>query len=310
MTTKTTNGLRELLTGMRAAYSRGENAMEFARRISGDLSNSVMATLLAYDLQAGSYVAKVRGDPQSNQQWCQQLAIELAPYIDAGCSMLEVGCGEATTLAGVIHALPRKPRECFGFDISWSRCAEALGWLKSNDCSARLFVADLFSIPLADESVDVVYTSHSIEPNGGREERALAELLRVARRTVVLIEPLYELGTPEAQQRMRHHGYVRGLRNAASSLGGDVRTCRLLDYSSNPLNPSGVIVIQKARSTATRGAEFQCPLTATPLSDKGEAYYSEATGLAYPVLGGIPLLRPEHMVVASKLRLSKQATAH
>jgi uncharacterized protein YbaR (Trm112 family) len=135
-------------------------------------------------------------------------------------------------------------------------------------------------------------------------------LLRVARRTVVLIEPLYELGTPEAQQRMRHHGYVRGLRNAASSLGGDVRTCRLLDYSSNPLNPSGVIVIQKARSTATRGAEFQCPLTATPLSDKGEAYYSEATGLAYPVLGGIPLLRPEHMVVASKLRLSKQATAH
>jgi ubiquinone/menaquinone biosynthesis C-methylase UbiE len=34
---------------------------------------------------------------------------------------------------------------------------------------ADLVVADLFHIPFADNSVDVVYTSHSLEPNGGRE---------------------------------------------------------------------------------------------------------------------------------------------
>ena len=311
MTTKTTDGLRELLTGMREAYARGDNAMAFARQTSGEAVNSLMATLVAYDLQAGSYVAKVKSDPQSNQRWCGQLAVELAPYVEEGSSLLEVGCGEATTLAGVLNALPRKPGECLGFDISWSRCAEGLGWLKSNACAARLFVADLFAIPLADESIDVVYTSHSIEPNGGREEAALAELLRVARRAVVLIEPLYELATPEAQERMRHHGYVRGLQSTAASLGGNVRTCRLLEYASNPLNPSGVVVIEKNRSFPARGAglQFQCPLTATPLLDKGEAYYSEATGLAYPVLGGIPLLRPEHMVVASTLKLLKPAAA-
>ncbi len=45
----------------------------------------------------------------------------------------------------------------------------------------------------------------------------------------------------------------------------------------------------------------------TPLLDEGHVYYSEATGLAYPVLGGIPLLRPEHMVVASKLKAFRPA---
>jgi hypothetical protein len=304
MTTKTTAGLRELLIGMRGAFARGENAMEFARRTSGEALNSLTATLVAYDLQAGSYVAKVKSDPQSNQRWCSQLAVELAPYVEEGSSLLEVGCGEATTLAGVLNALPQKPSECLGFDISWSRCAEGLGWLKSNEASAKLFVADLFAIPLADESIDVVYTSHSIEPNGGREEEALTELLRVARRAVVLIEPLYELGTPEAQERMRHHGYVRGLQGTAAALGGNVRTCRLLAYASNPLNPSGVVVVEKNHSASPRGVgmQFRCPLTATPLVEEGGAYYSEATGLAYPVLGGIPLLRPEHMVVASKLQ--------
>ena len=311
MTNKTTDGLRDLLTGMRGAFARGENAMEFARRASGETSNSLTATLVAYDLQAGSYVANVKSDPQSNQRWCRQLALELATYVECGSSLLEVGCGEATTLAGVLNALPRKPSESLGFDISWSRCAEGLGWLKSVEASAKLFVADLFAIPLADESIDVVYTSHSIEPNGGREEEALTELLRVARRAVVLIEPLYELGTPEAQERMRHHGYVRGLQSAAASVGGNVRTCRLLGYASNPLNPSGVVVIEKNRAAQPRGvgSKFRCPLTATPLVEEGDAYYSEATGLAYPVLGGIPLLRPEHMVVASKLKALRPAAA-
>lgn len=301
MTTKTTDGLRDLLTGMREAYARGENAMEFARRTSGEALNSPTATLVAYDLQAGSYVKKVKNDPQSNQLWCRQLAVELAPYVEEDASLLEVGCGEATTLAGVMQALPLKPCECLGFDISWSRCAEGMGWLRSNNASAKLFVADLFAIPLADESIDVVYTSHSLEPNGGREEAALAELLRVARRAVVLIEPIYEFGTAEAQERMRHHGYVRGLQTTAASLGGNVRTCRLLDYTSNPLNPSGVIIVEKhGTAWPLAGApRFRCPLTATPLQDGGEAYYSQSTGLAYPVLRGIPLLRSEHVVVAS-----------
>jgi SAM-dependent methyltransferase len=295
--------LRELLTGMRAAYARGENAMAHARRVLGTTENSPVATLVAYDLQAGSYVAGVRANPDANERWCGQLAEVLAPWVDATTSLLEVGCGEATTLAGIVQRLPRSPRKVLGFDISWSRCAEGLRWLESQSVTAQLFVADLFEIPLANEAIDIVYTSHSLEPNGGKEEAALSELLRVARRAVVLVEPLYELAGEPARKRMEQHGYVRGLRAAAEKLGAQVRACRLLDYTGNPLNPSGLIILEKAPSSAPSAAsiEWRCPLTHTPLRYLGDACVAAEAAVAYPVLRDIPLLRAEHAIVAAGL---------
>jgi SAM-dependent methyltransferase len=300
-------GLRSLIGGMRRAYARGENAMEFARRIAGRSGNSTIAALIAYDLQAGSYVAGVRANPEHNARWCSQLAEILNPFVTGESSILEVGCGEATTLAGVLQKLPHGPGFKLGFDISWSRCKEGLNWLSGKKMSARPFVADLFQIPLEDDSIDVVYTSHSIEPNGGREADAIRELMRVARRSVVLVEPIYELAHPEAQSRMRAHGYVRGLKKTIESFGASVTDYRLLNCVSNPLNPSGSIVIDKGGSKPARKRSMSktsiwlCPLTRTPLSDMGDVFVSEQAGLVYPVLRGIPLLRAEHGVIASKI---------
>jgi hypothetical protein len=108
-----------------------------------------------------------------------------------------------------------------------------------------VFVGDLFRIPLADNSIDVIYTSHSLEPNVGREALAINELLRVARKVVVLVEPLYELAPENAKKRMAEHGYVRGLKTTAEKLGANVVEYGLLDICSNPLNPSGVVLIVK-----------------------------------------------------------------
>jgi ubiquinone/menaquinone biosynthesis C-methylase UbiE len=297
---------------MRAAYARGENAMEYARQAGSSLENSPSAILIAYDLQAGSYAAHARTHSDENARWCTQLAQVLTPMVTADSSILEVGCGEATTLAGVLKRLAVAPRLAMGFDISWSRCAEGNAWLSDQHAAARLFVADLFEIPLADASIDVVYTSHSIEPNGGREEAALREVLRIARRAVVLVEPIYELASERAQARMRHHGYVRGLKETVERLGGNVVEYGLLPRTANPLNPSGLIRVEMP--AVVRDAEaapelqlpgptfWRCPLTHAPLDDLGDAFASSDTGVAYPVLRGIPLLRVEHAVVASGLR--------
>jgi SAM-dependent methyltransferase len=296
-----TEQLRRLIAGMRAAYERGENAMAYARAAQSTSANATLATLIAYDLQAGTYNAAVRADPATNAKGCEQLARLLAPWITAETSLLEVGCGEATTLAGILKRLPVSPARALGFDLSWSRCDEGRAWLKENGVTAELFVADLFQIPLADESVDVVYTSHSLEPNGGREEPALRELLRVARRAVVLVEPLYELANDAAQKRMEHHGYVRGL--AATLTGLEARIVRheLLPFSATARNPSGVIIVEKPVNDAAAKLQFRCPLTHSPLREAEDVYVSDAMGLVYPVLRGTPMLRAEHAIVASKL---------
>lgn len=297
--------LGRLMLGMRAAFARGENVMEYARQTTGVLGNSPIPTLIAYDLQAGTYVAGARANPEARVLWCDQLADILNPYITKQSSILEVGCGEGTTLAGVLKRLSNTPKHALGFDISWSRCAHGIIWQKENVVSADLFVADLFEIPLDDSSIDVVYTSHSLEPNGGREEAAIKELMRVARRAVVLIEPLYELAGVEAQQRMMAHGYVRGLKKTAEKLGATVRDYRLLDYCGNPLNPSGLVLIEKPATALPESSDIQwrCPLTHSALFAHTLGFYSPETGVVYPVLAGIPLLRSSHAVVASSFEL-------
>ena len=68
----------------------------------------------------------VIANPEARVRWCGQLADILNPYITKQSTVLEVGCGEATTLAGVLKRLNSSPKHALGFDISWSRCAHGL----------------------------------------------------------------------------------------------------------------------------------------------------------------------------------------
>jgi hypothetical protein len=84
--------LRTSIEGMVAAYSRGENVMAWARsNLAYDGANDIVSTLVAYDLQAGSYVANARTNPEFRDKWCAQLANLISPYIEPGDSILEVG---------------------------------------------------------------------------------------------------------------------------------------------------------------------------------------------------------------------------
>ncbi|MDO5381032.1 MAG: methyltransferase domain-containing protein [Acidaminococcaceae bacterium] len=84
--------------------------------------------------------------------------------------MLEAGIGEGTMLLPLLLYLPDNFfNNIYGFDISWSRVKYAQKFMQENNKgSVHLFVGDLFNIPLADNSIDLVYTCHAIELNGGK----------------------------------------------------------------------------------------------------------------------------------------------
>lgn len=296
--------LKEFFLELRNAYKNKENVMAKARELSAQAENSSFATLVAYDLQSGNYVARAKEDPAYRTRWGNQLGKLIEPWLETGDSILEVGVGEATSLAYVYNYLKNKKVQFSGFDISWSRIDVGNEFLSEMGCEAELFVADLFSIPFADNSIDIVYTAHSLEPNGGKETEAVAECLRIARKAVIFVEPAFELGTKDARERMIANGYVRGLKETAEKLGANVVDYRLLEVYGNPLNPSAVITVAKEyteKKIKSTSDSWVCPITGFSLVKKKDLFFAPEAGLAYPIIRDIPLLRAEHAIIASRL---------
>ncbi len=297
---KSTTSPRELME----LYERGENISSRLRKEGACDWNTERIIERSYDLQTGSYIAAM-GQKEVHDLKVRYAA-EIAEIIRSLCtpqSLLEVGVGEATTLAEVLGSLQIEGLCVYGFDLSWSRAAYAKGYLEERGFfEVALCTGSLFQIPLPNSSVDVVYTSHSIEPNGGREEPILRELYRVTGEYLVLVEPGYELAEEEARQRMRSHGYCRGLKETAERLEYEVVDQHLLSCSANPSNPSAVTVIRKEGVSGSKTPEWVCPEFKTPLERIGGMLFSAEALAVYPVLAGIPCLRIENAIVASKYR--------
>lgn len=293
--------MKHTLRELQALYNQGKNITQVLRAEMGLDQNTGEIIEIAYDLQAGSYIAAMRDEAMSQHK--REYASEIATTILSLCrpmSVMEAGVGEATTLSGVLRNLPADVAS-FGFDLSWSRVALAQGWLASQGVSgSTLCTGNLFDIPFAENSIDVVYTSHSIEPNGGNEEPILRELFRVARKFLILLEPAYELAGDEARARMDVHGYCRNIRATCESLGHDVLTHELFPCSVNPLNPTAITIIAKESGGPTPSHILACPRFKTPLLELGGMMFSREALTVYPVLGGVPCLRIENGILASK----------
>jgi uncharacterized protein YbaR (Trm112 family) len=152
-----------------------------------------------------------------------------------------------------------------------------------------------------DNSIDIVYTSHSLEPNGGKEVEALKELYRITRKYMILLEPSFEFANLEAKARMKKHGYVTELYASAIKLDYKIIEHRLFDYYSNPLNPTGLIIIQK-KATGSNNSNLVCPISHTELINYSDSLlYSKESFLAYPIIDKIPCLLKENSILATHL---------
>lgn len=288
-----------LLSRIKEIYSENKNVIKYLKELNGAKSNSIDDILISYDFQAGTYIDSYKKDPIVQDQYCYNLS-NIIDKLGGYNSILEVGVGEATTLGNVLLSLKNKPNKCYGFDISWSRIKYAKNFLNElNLNNVNLFTADLFCTPLKDNSIDIVYTSHSIEPNGGKEKEALMELYRITNKYLILLEPSYEFANEESRKRMLSHGYITNLYSTAIELGYNVIEHRLFEVSANLLNPTGLIIIEKNSNSQVLDP-LCCPITKTYIYRKNNAYFSEESLLAYPIIDEIPCLLSQNAIVATK----------
>jgi len=288
---------------LKNAYAKGDNIAVLLRSHNLHGLSAEEAIEVSYDLQAGSYIHGMENEQTRahKTRYGRKIAETLAS-LGHPASLLEAGIGEATTLSFVLDALPSLPRAIHGFDLSWSRIACARKWLNARGWpDVFLSVARIGQIPYRENSFDIVFTSHALEPNRGQEETLLKELYRVASRHLVLLEPGYELAGEEARKRMDTHGYCRGLPEKARALGMKVIRHELLGEAANPLNPTALTIIEKNASAPPAMPALACPCFGDDLRPLDGCYYSEKSMRSYPVLHGIPCLRPEKAIIAARL---------
>ena len=295
--------MRDNLKLLKKLYDSGDNIIEFLRKSKNGIESSDMI-MISYDLQAGKYIDKAQNNPKHEEK-VTDMYVSIINEINTGGAILEAGVGEATTFGGLIPKLQKKYIQSFGFDISYSRVAYARRYLDSMNLNYwEILCGDLFNSPFLDNSIDIVYTSHTLEPNGGREEDALMELYRITKEYLILFEPIYEFATDSSKAHMEKHGYVKGLYETAKRLGMNIIEYKLL-FSENPLSPNntGVLIIKKEMiddlHLERKGQYLACPVTKLPLEKIRRNFYCSESMLLYPVIDSVPCLLPDNAIVAT-----------
>lgn len=308
------------MKNLKDLYKEKINIMQYFRENGvEENTNSLDAILVSYDYQAGSYTANynnktiVKNTYLQNGEYVDMTAGE---YIQTAAkavaksintlsfsSLLEVGMGEATTVCDILKDLPEEKQYwAGGIELSLSRLLYARKFEEQKGISGfNQAVGDMFSLPFEDNSIDLIFTYYCIAENRGKEEEAINEMLRVANKYVVLIEPSYELGNEETKERIDKMCYIKNLMNTLEKVDAKVLEHRLFDIFTYNTN-SAITILEKKHSInkSTKKIDYACPICKKSLIRHKENLFCEDCYNIYPVIDGIPLLTSNNAILCSK----------
>lgn len=289
---------------LKEKYLNGDNITHILRELYASKENTDAIIELAYDLQSGNYVKGMKDEHKTfelRDKYIEEVMTVIKEYTPAPKSFFKGGVGEAVTLTPMLQKMSKHIEHVYGVDMCWSRLAHGKKWLKENNLShVNLAMGTLSDIPFENNAFEVVVTSHSMEPNGGREQEILQELYRIAGRYLFLCEPCYEIACDEGRDRMDRLGYVKKLQKTAEELGYKVIDNVTVKNTMNPLNPTAILIIEKGQ-VFSDSPQYACPSSKTKLQKYQSCYYSEEMLCAYPIIEGIPSLRKTSAVICSQL---------
>lgn len=288
------------LKQLKQAYSENRNILAMLRDGGSSQWNSPEAILISYDLQTGSYV-KAMEDPAYREKHLAY-SREIAGLVSEcrPATVLEAGTGEATTLCSILTHMDPQPTVAAGFDISWSRVDRARRYAGEKGFPTLLLsTGDMMAIPFPDNSFDVVFTAHAVEPNRGREHEIIVELCRVARHRVILCEPSYELGNDATRKRIEDHGYCRGLRGVAEQAGVKVLHQALLRNPMRADNATAALVLEVPAPAETHPPKFGCPSCHEILIPLKSHLFCESCCTVQPVVSEVPCLLRSNSILAT-----------
>ena len=272
---------------LKQSYDQGINLTELI--LSWGMSIDLEVISIIYDFQSGAYTKNSNENPRQIDAITSEIVETLCRYFNKEMSLLDCGTGEATTMIPILKKLGM--RSGYAIDTSISR----LLWAQRNAAAARvdlkLAVSDLGKLPLLDNTVDAVLTVHALEPNHGRESDLIKELGRVARRFMFLIEPDFESSSTAQKERMTKLNYVREIDAAIKKNNFKILDKIPMINYYNELNVASITVVDTCKAKLEKSnLTWVGPIYKEGLTPNMNGL-SSTSGLWYPIVNGIPLLR-------------------
>lgn len=161
---------------------------------------------------------------------------------DKHIRILEVGCGNCINAMRLNQKYGSKI-EYYGFDVSPRRIAVGKEYWGAELDGTKLEEMSVFDIKHSDNSFDIVFSMHVLEQLPYKVGDALDEMLRVAKKRLILIEPTYEFGNATQRLRVTLNDHLRTLLPELNERKVDFLKSYPLETLANSRNPSGVHVI-------------------------------------------------------------------
>jgi len=296
------------------------------RKIISNLPESLRSfeyssALRKYDKRAGNYVKTYKESLEENikiyaiidripkkvflkeayHKHLNWLSSELKKNGTSNSSILEVGAGELTTLIPLTKLINDNSLNIHASELSWSRCRVGIDFAKSQGVElSSITSASILSLPYPDNCFDIVYTHCCLEELGGYEEDALKELIRITNRDLILIEASYELASKKQKTKLFNRRWNINLFSAAKNLGHRIIKHELTPFCIDQGHHTSIIHIKKLTDAPKTSYKLVCPETKKDLYKDERFYFCKTTGIAYPILQGIPIFLKNNGIVASK----------
>lgn len=159
--------------------------------------------------------------------------------------MLEVGCGNCINQVELKEHY-KGNAELFGLDISGRRLAVAKQYFGERLAGVTLQEGSITErTPWPDGYFDIVFSMFCIEQIAYETRSAIAEMVRLARVKVVMIEPVFELGRLAQKLYLYNADHTRILLKSCRELGYEPSRLEVLDVHDNPVNQSSIVVLTK-----------------------------------------------------------------
>ena len=282
------NFSKEQFLQLLEAYAEGQNMTNLIK--SWKLPVDFDAITIMYELQAGTYTSFSKKNSSFVDSFTSEIVGHISKYLKNDSILLDCGTGESTNFLPILRKLGLE--NALGIDASISR----LSWARENaqefDIKLNLAAADIGCLPLPDKSIDASITIHSLEPNGGKEVELVTEIGRVTRDFIFFIEPDFESGSKEQQERMSGLNFITDLDAAITKSGFSILNKVPISNNSNILNCASLTVVDvRTREEYTNNpSNWVDPIYKMKLRENENGLINQI-GFWYPKLSGIPLLR-------------------